>query len=82
MHPTVIAVGKKTNYIFNRYNFIEDTKVEEGSFLKSRIDGVHPYDYHLANVMKVLLKRWSLIKFTVFFRTQLLKKTMTRKISG
>ena len=43
-----IIIGEKyTNFIYNRYNFIENVKIEEGSLLYRTKSSLHPFDYHV-----------------------------------
>ena len=46
MTPYVFAVGSRYTY-FTHYQFIENGKIEEGTFLNSSNDSLHLYDYHL-----------------------------------
>ena len=40
---------ENTYSISNHYKIIENTKIEEGTLLKSTDDSLHPFDYHLGN---------------------------------
>ena len=49
MIPYTFAVGEKyTYFISTHYKFIENDKIEEGTFLNPSNDSLDPYDYHLS----------------------------------
>ena len=46
--PYAIMVGKKyTYFLYYRYKFIENDKIEEGTLLNATNNSLDPYDYHL-----------------------------------
>ena len=45
-YSTVLG-GKHTFFLFDHYEFIEKGDFEEGTFLNSTNDSVHPDDYHV-----------------------------------
>ena len=48
MIPYAIIIGEKyTYFIYNRYKFIENDKIEEGTFLKTINGSLDPFDYHV-----------------------------------
>ena len=48
MTSYAIMVGEKyTYFLFYRYNFIENDKIEEGTLLNATNTSLDPYDYHL-----------------------------------
>ena len=48
MTPFAIMVGKKyTYFLYNRYKFIENDKIDEGTLLNATNGSLDPYDYHL-----------------------------------
>ena len=48
MTPYAIMVGEKyTYFLYHRYKFIENDKIEEGTLLSATNAGLDPYDYHL-----------------------------------
>ena len=53
MVPYAYAIGEKyTYFIYHRYKFIENDKIEEGTLLNSSNGSLDPYDYHLENCCK------------------------------
>ena len=48
MIPYTFAVGEKyTYFLYYRYKFIENDKIEEGTLLNTTNTSLDPYDYHL-----------------------------------
>ena len=48
MVPYAFMVGKKRTYfLYHRYKFIENDKIEEGTLLNRTDNSLDPYDYHL-----------------------------------
>ena len=48
MIPYTFAVGEKyTYFLYYRYKFIENDKIEEGTLLNTTYPSLDPYDYHL-----------------------------------
>ena len=48
MIPYAIILGEKyTYFLYNRYKFIENDKIEEGTLLHATNDSLNPYDYHV-----------------------------------
>ena len=48
MTPYAIMVGEKyTYFLYHRYKFIENDKIEEGYLLNATNTSLDPYDYHL-----------------------------------
>ena len=48
MIPYTFAVGEKyTYFLYYRYKFIENDKIEEGTLLNATNTSLDPYDYHL-----------------------------------
>ena len=43
----IILVEKFTYFLYNRYKFIENNKIEEGTLLNATNTGLDPYDYHV-----------------------------------
>ena len=47
MIPYTIILGKKfTNFLYNRYKFIENNKIEEETLLNATNTSLDPYGYH------------------------------------
>ena len=45
--PYAFATGQKyTYFIYNRYNFFENDKIEEGTLLNGTYGSLDPFDYH------------------------------------
>ena len=48
MIPHVIMIGERyTYFLYHRYKFIGNDKIEEGTLLKATNDSLDPYEYHL-----------------------------------
>ena len=48
MIPYAIMVGEKyTYFLYHRYKFIENDKIEEGTLLNATNESLDPFDYHL-----------------------------------
>ena len=48
MIPYATVIGENyTYFIYNRYNFIENDKNEEGTFLNTKNGSLDPFDYHV-----------------------------------
>ena len=48
MTPYAYAIGEKyTYFIYHRYKFIENDKIEEGTLLNGTDGSLDPYDYHV-----------------------------------
>ena len=48
MVPYAFIIGeKKTYFLYHRYKFIENDKIEEGTLLNATNDSLDPYDYHV-----------------------------------
>ena len=48
MIPYPIAVGEKfTYFLYNRWKFLENDKIEEGSLLNRTNNSLDPFDYHV-----------------------------------
>ena len=48
MTPYAFIVGENfTYFLYHRYNFIENNKIEEGTSLNATNTSLDPYDYHL-----------------------------------
>ena len=48
MIPHAIMIGEKyTYFLYHRYKFIENYKIEEGTLLNTTNTSLDPYDYHL-----------------------------------
>ena len=48
MTPYAIMIGEKyTYFLYHRYKFIDNDKIEEGTFLNATNTSLDPYDYHL-----------------------------------
>ena len=48
MIPYAFMIGERyTYFLYNRYKFIENDKIEEGSLLNSSNNSFDPYEYHL-----------------------------------
>ena len=48
MTPYAIMVGEiYTYFLYDRYKFIENDKIEEGTLLNATNNSLDPYDYHL-----------------------------------
>ena len=48
MVPYTITLGEKFTYLlYNRYKFIENNKIEEGTLLNATNTSLDPYDYHV-----------------------------------
>ena len=46
--PYANMVGEKyTYFLYNRYKFIENDKIEEGTLLNATNNSLDPYDYHV-----------------------------------
>ena len=45
-HATMIG-GKYTYFLYHRYKFIENDKIEENTLLNATNNSLDPYDYHL-----------------------------------
>ena len=49
MVPYGFAVGEKcTHFKYNRYKFIQNAKIQQGTLLNRSDDSLDPYDYHLS----------------------------------
>ena len=50
MKPYAFCIGEKfTYFIYHRYKFIENDKIEEGTLLNATDGSLDPYDYHFDN---------------------------------
>ena len=50
MNPYAIMVGERyTYFLYHRYKFIENDKIEEGILLNATNGSLDPFDYHLEN---------------------------------
>ena len=50
MIPYAIMIGERyTYFLYYRYKFIENDKIEEGTLLNATNTSLDPYDYHLEN---------------------------------
>ena len=48
MTPYAIMIGERyTYFLYHRYKFIENDKIEEGTLLNATNTSLDPYDYHL-----------------------------------
>ena len=48
MTPNAIMIGERyTYFLYHRYKFIENDKIEEGCLLNATNNSLDPYDYHL-----------------------------------
>ena len=48
MVPYAIIIGEKyTYFLYHRYKFIENDKIEEGTLLNATNGSLDPYDYHV-----------------------------------
>ena len=48
MTPNAILIGERyTYFLYHRYKFIENDKIEEGTLLNATNTSLDPYDYHL-----------------------------------
>ena len=48
MVPHAIIIGEKyTYFLYNRYKFIENDKIDEGSLLNRTNSSLDPFDYHV-----------------------------------
>ena len=48
MVPYTIIIGEKyTYFLYHRYKFIENDKIEEGTLLNATNDSSDPYEYHV-----------------------------------
>ena len=48
MVPYIFLLGEKfTHFLYHRYNFIENNKIEEGILLNAANTSLDPYDYHV-----------------------------------
>ena len=57
MIPYTFAISEKYTYFISTHNkFIENGKIEEGTFLISSNDSLDPYDYHLKKTDWIVLK--------------------------
>ena len=57
MAPYAIIIGQKyTYFLYNRYKFIENDKVEEGVSLNVTNNSLDPFDYHLKKCGKDAFK--------------------------
>ena len=69
MISIALVIGEEnTCFTSNRYNFIENNQIEEGTLLNSTNDSVDPFDYHLVKCDKLLSGQWSETKFALFTR--------------
>ena len=84
MNPTAVAIREKNlNLLSEHYKFIENNKIEERTFFKIlETKASTLLIIILQKKVEVLLKRWSVIKFTAFTRMKKLKKMTRRKIYG
>ena len=58
MVPDAITLGEKYIYfLYNRYKFIENDKIEEGILLNATNSGLDPYDYHVEECGKDAFKK-------------------------
>ena len=58
MIPYASILGKKYTYFFyNRYKFIENDKIEEGTSLNETNTSLDPYDYHVEKCGKDAFKK-------------------------
>ena len=58
MCPSTIAIGEKhTYFISTHYQFIENEKIEEGTFLNARNRNLHPFLYHLGKCSVASFKK-------------------------
>ena len=58
MIPYAILVGEKyTSFLYDRYKFIENSKIEEGTSLKATNNSLDPYDYHVEKCGLDLFKK-------------------------
>ena len=50
MSTYAFAIGENyTYFIYHRYKFIENNKIEEGTLLNATDDSLDPYEYHVEN---------------------------------
>ena len=48
MTPCAIMIGERyTYFLYHRYKFIENDKIEEGTLLNATNGSLDPFDYHL-----------------------------------
>ena len=53
-----IILGEKyTYFLYNRYKFIENDKIEEGILLNATNNSLDPYDYHVEKCGKDAFKK-------------------------
>ena len=58
MIPFAIILGEKyTYFLYHRYKFIENDKIEEGSLINATNNSLDPFDYHLNKCVKKIIKR-------------------------
>ena len=56
--PYTIKLGENyTNFLYNRYKFIENDKIEEGTLLNRANNSLESYDYHVENCGKDAVKK-------------------------
>ena len=57
MIPYAIAIGEKyTYFMYNRYKFDKNEKIQEGTLLNASNDSLDPYDFHLEKGGKEVCK--------------------------
>ena len=80
---TTIDVGEKdTRFLSDHYEFIENKKIDEGTFSFPQTLVLILMTIILQKVIIVLLKQWSVIRFTVFTRMKKPKKMIGSKMFG
>ena len=58
MLPCTIAIGEKyTYFLYHRYKFVENDKIEERTLLNVTNNSLDPYDYHLEECGKDSFKK-------------------------
>ena len=57
MIPYAIIVERYTYFLYNRYKFIENDKIQEGTLLNATNNSLDPYDYHVEKFGKDAFKK-------------------------